>query len=413
MARPFNVTAAADSVRLDAQGRGATTYTVSNISGRARRGRARLVPGDPAQGSWLSVEGEAERDFTADGTQQYVVKIAVPPGTPAGKFTFGLDVVSVENPDEEFTQGPKVAFEVAPPAKKKPFPWWIIAVIAALLVVGGLVAWLLHRKPAEPDRAPLQASCTADAGCADGLFCAKEGTAASGVCLGKVGFAACRTTRDCADGTACDSGTCRGSLRFASCQKDGDCLTGLTCSGNKCVGPKGFNGCALPTDCATNLCINGSCTDRTTMASCTDNAGCAPGESCVSVGSAKLCLRQTGQTCTQPLECVSRNCAGGTCQAGTTSCLTSADCASPYQCSGQICVLPNGQHCSGNLQCQSGNCEGGTCQSKICRTAADCGAFGLCDSTGHCKVRVWLRDEILLERVSPGIPGIKISNPGH
>jgi hypothetical protein len=37
MANPFSITAASDSVRLDFQGRGSMSFTVSNISGRARR----------------------------------------------------------------------------------------------------------------------------------------------------------------------------------------------------------------------------------------------------------------------------------------------------------------------------------------------------------------------------------------
>jgi hypothetical protein len=146
MANPFSITAATDTIPLDAQGRGSITYTVSNVSGQPRRGRARLVPSDPTQASWLKVEGEVERSFTADGTHQYTVRVAVPPGTPAGRSMFGLDVVSVENPDEEWSQGPRVGFAIAPsvPAKK-PFPWWIVVVLAGVLLVGGLVAWLASR----------------------------------------------------------------------------------------------------------------------------------------------------------------------------------------------------------------------------------------------------------------------------
>ncbi len=122
MPGPFNITAASDTVRLDAQGRGTTTFTVSNASGRSRRGRARLVPSDPAHAGWLSLEKDAERDFSADGTHQYTVRVAAPPGTPPGRFTFGLDVVSVENPDEEFTQGPKVGGRSPPCRARSPSP---------------------------------------------------------------------------------------------------------------------------------------------------------------------------------------------------------------------------------------------------------------------------------------------------
>ena len=50
------------------------------------------------------------------------------------------------DPDEDFTEGPSVAFDVAP-QPKKPFPWWILAVVGAvvLLIVIGVVVSLLVR----------------------------------------------------------------------------------------------------------------------------------------------------------------------------------------------------------------------------------------------------------------------------
>jgi serine/threonine-protein kinase len=56
--------------------------------------------------------------------------------------------VSEENPDEDFTEGPSVAFAVAaPPPPKKKFPWWILAVVGGvlLLIIIAVVVWLLVR----------------------------------------------------------------------------------------------------------------------------------------------------------------------------------------------------------------------------------------------------------------------------
>jgi beta-lactam-binding protein with PASTA domain len=56
--------------------------------------------------------------------------------------------VSEVDPDEDFTEGPSVAFDVAPPPQpKKPFPWWIVILVGAvvLLIVIGVVVWLLLR----------------------------------------------------------------------------------------------------------------------------------------------------------------------------------------------------------------------------------------------------------------------------
>jgi hypothetical protein len=156
MARVFVITAATTSAQLDASGRGEASFTVSNASGRPIRGRAFARAAGAAQAAWFRVSGDAERSFPVSGTHQLSVSIAVPPGSPAGTYSFRLDVVSAENPDEDFAEGPAVSFEVAPSAPARtPFPWWILAAIAAILIViGGLVTWLLSgRQPSAGDTA--------------------------------------------------------------------------------------------------------------------------------------------------------------------------------------------------------------------------------------------------------------------
>ena len=86
MARVFAITTPATSLRLDAQGRAETSFTVSNASGRALRGRAEVRATDATQKGWLSVAGDAERDFPPNGTHQIAVRLAAPPGSPAGKI---------------------------------------------------------------------------------------------------------------------------------------------------------------------------------------------------------------------------------------------------------------------------------------------------------------------------------------
>ena len=140
MACIFNITSASSAVHLDAQQRGEIAFTVSNTSGRHLRGRAKLVPQDPVQKDWLKLAGEPERDFPVGGAQQFTVQVAVPPGGKEGKYTFRLDAVSVQNPDEDFTQGPTIAYAVA--KKEPPKRWWIAAVAAAVLLAAGLGVWL-------------------------------------------------------------------------------------------------------------------------------------------------------------------------------------------------------------------------------------------------------------------------------
>jgi hypothetical protein len=127
MPRSFAITTSTPSVQLDGSGQGEFTFTVSNTLGRPLRARAVIEPEGQIQRGWLSIVGEPERELAPDGTQSYRVKILAPPGAPEGLYSFHLVVVNIDNPDEEFTIGPSVGFElkraVALPQKK--FPIWI------------------------------------------------------------------------------------------------------------------------------------------------------------------------------------------------------------------------------------------------------------------------------------------------
>jgi hypothetical protein len=132
-----------------------TVFTVTNATSRPLRGVAKIKPLGNTQTQWLSIEGEAERDFPAGGTHQFTVDFnrpkpaAAPTATPqpAESFPFRLDVISTANPDEDFTEGQSVTVEIPEQTiqPKKSFPWWIPVVIA-VLVVGIIVAVLLLRE---------------------------------------------------------------------------------------------------------------------------------------------------------------------------------------------------------------------------------------------------------------------------
>jgi PASTA domain len=159
----FAITVASSSVTLDSKRQGKASFTVTNVSGRTLRGRARLETPDPAAAPWLSIEGDAERDFpvttTQQPTQQYTVDLAVPDTAAPGSYSFRLDEVGVQNPDEQYGRGPTVAFEVPKPPPPPPeipwwkrIPWWVFAAIAAaVLVIAGVVAFLLLRNITTPD----------------------------------------------------------------------------------------------------------------------------------------------------------------------------------------------------------------------------------------------------------------------
>ena len=149
MARVFDITAASDVVRLDTKGQGDAAFTVSNVSGRRMRGRAKAVPQDPATAGWLKIAGDVERDFPSGGTQLITASVSVPADARPGTYSFRLDVVSVDNPDEETAQGPSVSVTVAeasPPPPKSHLMWFLLAVVV-LLLVAGVAIWFVLRKP--------------------------------------------------------------------------------------------------------------------------------------------------------------------------------------------------------------------------------------------------------------------------
>lgn len=144
----FAVTAAGSNVTLDSSGAARAPFMVTNTTAQTLKGRLIARPSDPAKPEWFSIVGDPVRDFAPNAAQQVVVELGVPPGSPPGSYSFHLDAVSQVDPDEDFTEGPSVAFDVAPaPKPKKPFPWWILIVAGAvvLLIVVGVVVWLLVR----------------------------------------------------------------------------------------------------------------------------------------------------------------------------------------------------------------------------------------------------------------------------
>ena len=74
------------------------------------------------------------------------MQIQAPADAPAGKYMVWLDMVQVDNPDEDFVEGPSVTVVVPEPVEEaKPFPWWIVAVVVGVLLIGSLLTWVLTR----------------------------------------------------------------------------------------------------------------------------------------------------------------------------------------------------------------------------------------------------------------------------
>ena len=202
MANEFSITTATNKFTLDAAQRGEVTVTVSNATERRLQGRAQLEAGGGAKVDWFRLEGEATRTLNVAESAQYTIKVAAPPGTPAGDYTVRLNMIGVANPDEEFSEGPTVAFSLkqATPAVavKKGFPWWIIIVIVGVLVVGGVIFGVNQmRQPAAAPPAPtpaLDQTATAEAVTAEQTAAAQATMAAQATATAEAGLSAAQAT---------------------------------------------------------------------------------------------------------------------------------------------------------------------------------------------------------------------------
>jgi hypothetical protein len=152
MDRIFAITTTAATIPLT-NGQGAVAFTITNNSDRSLQGQVKIRPQTPTDQSWLTLAQDTFLDFPKNATHNTTVQVKVSPGTAPGKYTFRIDVVSTAKPDEDFTEGPLVAFDVQsskPPPKT--FPWWILALAAVVLAVGGIFTWLIFfRSIAVPD----------------------------------------------------------------------------------------------------------------------------------------------------------------------------------------------------------------------------------------------------------------------
>lgn len=201
MPNPFAVTALANSVKLDANRQGETSFSVTNNSGHQLRAGARIelvtpppagagggpLPASPGPAEtprgatavvsppppagvvikWLSFieEGQpatpsanpqyTERDLNIGASDKFRVRIAVPPDAAGGSHSFYVHFTDVQLQDDEFNDTPVVTFEVPAAVIKKKLPLWIPAVAAAVvLVIGALIAVLVLSGNSTPTPTP-------------------------------------------------------------------------------------------------------------------------------------------------------------------------------------------------------------------------------------------------------------------
>jgi hypothetical protein len=162
------------SVTLAANRIGEVPFTVTNVSNRKLRARARITPGAGTPAEWFSIQGDSEQDFEPGAARQFVVRIDPPLGSPTGTYSFRLDAVGIEHPDDDYSEGPSC--QVTVPASEPPRlttpRGYLTTLLGALAggVLGELVVVLLlvFRHRDEPDCHDL--GCVIGGGIAEFLF---------------------------------------------------------------------------------------------------------------------------------------------------------------------------------------------------------------------------------------------------
>lgn len=216
------------------------------------------------------------------------------------------------------------------------------AILAVVMALAGCVPRALTLGS---DDASVEASLSADAGCAGAADC-PPGQACDPV------SETCSTR--CAAGNACNGGCCNGAT----------CVTGTSPSACGASGGP----CAVCSG-ATPTCGDGQCT-----ASCGDASTCGPGFCCTGDGG---CTASSPMACGSGSACVdcSTSSAGHECLAGgVCGCNAASDCPSHAACDPQSKRCTN--HCTATSPCNGGCCDAhlGTCQPGT--WAADCGIDG-------------------------------------
>ena len=140
MTTEWSVTTATDHVAMDAANAGEVTFTVTNPSSSPEQVVFDVMPREKANRSWFMVE-EPQRQVAAYGSVQFVVRITVPAGTPAGAYLFQGVAYSVDSaPEESSRTSGLVTFDVTGPRASKTV-WRLTAAVAILLVVVALLGF--------------------------------------------------------------------------------------------------------------------------------------------------------------------------------------------------------------------------------------------------------------------------------
>ncbi|MCW8928898.1 MAG: hypothetical protein OQL19_01515 [Gammaproteobacteria bacterium] len=158
MTKPVEITLASRTFTCDDNGKASVIFTISNIVD-ADVGLAASIYIEEneetiAQKEWFDIKVDPDWTLGSKTTEDVKVDINIPKEQALGDYKFKLTIYAKENPGDDFTTSEMILVkkvEVVPEIKeeKKPFPWWIIAVVVALLIAIGVV-WYVFGQESEP-----------------------------------------------------------------------------------------------------------------------------------------------------------------------------------------------------------------------------------------------------------------------
>lgn len=157
MAFNFSVTVPEGMSKLkqDSQGRASLQVVVKNLSGRPLDGR--LVPISLPKGTQgvvekglVKVDEKADRHFDVGKEETFTVRLSVPSNAAPGDYSFRLDAVWVDQPDQADSSS-AIGFTVAAKEKKETSVLvWLIPLLVVVVIGLGVGIWLALRPTGQP-----------------------------------------------------------------------------------------------------------------------------------------------------------------------------------------------------------------------------------------------------------------------
>jgi len=139
----FSITTPSTSVELEPNRVGEVPFTVTNVGAEKLQARVRVTASPGAPPDWFSVEGDAQQTFDSGAARQFTVRVEPPLGAAAGSYSFRLDAIGIEHPDDDYAEGPTCQVTVPgsrPPRVTTP-RGYLTTLVGAL--VGGVVGELV------------------------------------------------------------------------------------------------------------------------------------------------------------------------------------------------------------------------------------------------------------------------------